>query len=381
MAHEIVMPRLSETTDEGVLVTWFVEPGSAVREGDLVAEVQVEKAAAEVRSPAAGRVGTLLAEPGGVVRQGDRLTTIETGDADSPTMAEGARQSDELGPPLRESSAAPPSVVASPAAKRLARELGVDIATVSGTGPGGRIQEADIRAAAESDGPPAAESQAQPLSSRRRIIADRLRSGLATTAQLTLTAEADVTDLAARLAGGDPSSARRTTWTDVAVRASAIALREHPRLAARLTPDGLVAAASIDIGVAVALDEALIVPVVRDPASKTMDAIGRDVADLAERARTGRLEVVETQGGCFTVTNLGASRIDAFTPLLNPPQTAILGLGRARLRPAVVDGAIVPRMLLVLSLTFDHQVVDGAPAAAFLGTIVELLESPDRLFD
>lgn len=399
MRHEIVMPRLSEVAEEGVLVTWFVAPGAMVREGDLVAEVQVEKVAAEVRAPAAGRIGSLLVEPGGVVRQGEAITAIEEGAGQAPVAEAPATGSAEL-------PAAPGAQVvtggpapgtgglggpASPAARRLARELGIDIAVVAGSGPGGRILESDVRAAAagrlvSGGAPPAARPSAgagaarlEPLSPMRRAIGERLRAGLASSAQLTLTGEADVTELAERLARSNETGGRRASYTEVVVRACALALRDHPRLAASWMPDGLVHPDRIDVGVAVTLEDGLIVPVVRDADHKTVDVLGREIADLAERARTGRLEAPETEGACFSVTNLGGYRIDAFTPLLNPPQTAILGVGRARPRPAVVDGSVVARTLVVLSLTFDHQVVDGAPAAAFLGAVIDLLESPDRL--
>lgn len=380
MRREIVMPHVSDAVDEGVLVTWFVEPDATVREGDLVAEVQVEKVSSEVRALAAGRIVSLLAEPGGVVRQGAVIATVEL---EEPVATLGAG----------------PRGLASPAAKRLARVLRVDLATVTGSGPGGRIVEADVRAAASAASaavaasagpppgvPPVAEVPApsgigrvESLSPIRRAIAERLRAGLASTAQLTLTSEADVTDLAGRLAEWSVAWGRRASFTEAIVRASALALRDHPRLAARWTGDNVVHSERIDVGVAVALDDGLIVPIVRDADRKDLATLGREVADLAERARLGRLAPTETAGGCFSVTNLGGYRIDAFTPLLNPPQTAILGVGRARARAAVLDAAIVARTLVVLSLTFDHQVVDGAPAAAFLDMVVALLEEPDRL--
>jgi len=398
MRREIVMPRLSEVAEEGVLVTWFVAPGAIVREGDLVAEVQVEKVAAEVRAPAAGRIGSLLVEPGGVVRQGATITAIEEETGQAPAAEAPAIVALPATPGAQAvagGSAAGTGGLggpASPAARRLARELGVDLAAVAGSGPGGRILESDVQAAAGGRGvtagappavrpsPAAAGTRLEPLSPMRRAIGERLRAGLASTAQLTLTGEADVTDLAERLVRPNQQGGRRASYTEVVVRACALALRDHPRLAAGWTPDGLIQFDRIDVGVAVTLDEGLIVPVVRDADRKTVEALGLEIADLAERARTGRLEAPETEGACFSVTNLGGYRIDAFTPLLNPPQAAILGVGRARLRPAVVDGAVVPRTLIVVSLTFDHQVVDGAPAAAFLGAVIDLLEAPDRLF-
>lgn len=335
MRHEVVMPRLSDAVEEGVLVTWFVEPGAIVREGDLFAEVQVEKASAGVRAPVGGRVGELLFEPGGVVRQDAVIAVIESAE---------------------EVAVAPPVEVAAVVAGSVA-----------------------AAAPAEAEAAPATTLGPEPLTAMRRTIADRLRTGLAASAQLTLTAEADVTELAERLAEWGAAWGRRATYTEAAVRAGALALREHPRVAARLTDDGLVHPERMDIGVAVALDDGLIVPVVRDADRRPLQEIGADIAALAERARAGRLEPRETEGGCFSVTNLGGYRVDAFTPLLNPPQTAILGLGRARPRAVVVGGSVVVRTLVVLSLTFDHQVVDGAPAAAFLDTVIGLLEAPDRL--
>ncbi len=414
MRREILMPRLSDAVEEGVLVTWFVEPGATVTEGDLIAEIQVEKVSAEVRAPAAGRVAELLVEPGAVVPQEAVLAVIETGAADvaaaeaPSTGRPSTGRPSTAGVPLSAGVAYPPATAtagptvrvpasaprtalspaspaspppASPAARRLARELGVDLALVTGSGPGGRIVEADVRAAAAPSGgstagaaPPPA-----PLSPTRRRIADRLRTGLLATAQVTLTAEADLTELAARLATWSTVWGRRATYTEAIVRACALALRAHPRLSAWLTPAGLVIPDRIDIGVAVAVEDALLVPVVRDADRRPLAEIGAAIETLAERARRGQLEAREMEGACFSVTNLGAYRVDAFTPLLDPPQTAILGVGRARLRPAVVDGALAVRTVAVLSLTFDHQVVDGAPAAAFLDAVLDLLGDPDRL--
>jgi pyruvate dehydrogenase E2 component (dihydrolipoamide acetyltransferase) len=374
MPHEVLMPRLSETTDEGILVTWFVEPGAMVREGDLVAEVQVEKMSAEVRAPVAGRIGDLRIAPGGVVAQGAVLVVIEAaaGGGVPATAADAA---------ARPTAAGGPGGPASPAARRLARELDVDLATVVGSGPGGRIVEADIRAAAGRlpggvGARPASSGRLQPLTPMRRAIAERLVQGLASTAQLTLTAEADVTALGGQLERLTAEWGRRVSYTEAAVRACALALGEHPRVGARWTEDGLVLPERIDIGVAVALDDGLVVPVVRAADRKSLEVIGREIADLAERARTAQLATSETEGGIFSVTNLGGYGIDAFTPLLNPPQTAILGLGRARPRPAVVVGSIEVRMLMVLSLTVDHRVLDGVPAAAFLAAVVRLLQEP-----
>ena len=382
MRREVLMPQLTDEVEEGVLVTWFVRLGAPVHEGDLIAEVQVQKVSVEVEAPATGRVAELLTEPGGVIRQGDPIAVIQEGPDERAGVPVTGAPIEEAPPPAAATpSPERPAAPTTPAARRLARELGVDLATVSGSGPGGRVVEADVRAAAERPGAPEAHGpRLEPITPMRRAIADRLRSSLAATAQLTLTSEADVTDLTHKLERRSAGK-HRPLLTAAVVRACALALRAHARLAAQWTDRGLALPVDFDIGVAVALDEGLVVPVVRRADLKDLDALGAQIADLAERARTGQLAPAETEGGVFSVTNLGPWGVDAFTPLLNPPQTAVLGVGRARPRPAVRDGAVVPRTLMMLSLTFDHQVVDGAPAAAFLAAVAGLLEAPDGIID
>lgn len=354
MPTDVVFPQLSEDVEEGVLVTWFVEPGGRVSAGDLVASVQVEKVEEDVYAPTEGTVTELLAGPGDVVAQGAVIARIGApGEGPSTTAAPPATEA----PGAEAPAAAAPRVAASPVAKRVARELGLDLAGITGTGPGGRIVEADVRRAAAT---PAA---GEPLPASRRLMATRLHDWQATTAQFTLTTEVDVTALAQR----------RPPWTAAAVVAAGRALRRHPRLARRWQDDRLVAADAIDVGVAVALEDGLVAPVVREADGRDLADVAAAVADLSERAREGGLTIDEVTGAVFTVTSLGGHPIDAFTPLLHPPQVAILGVGRARERPAVVDGRIEPRMLLVLSLTVDHRVVDGDPAAAFLADVADLL--------
>lgn len=361
MTIDVTFPHLSDDADEGVLVTWFVEPGARVAEGDLIASVQVEKVEQEVYAPSAGAVVELLVGPGDVVAQGAVIARLGEPAEPSPPPSAPA-------PAETTGASRPAPVIASPAAKRLARELGVDLANVSGTGPGGRIVEADVRQAATTGGN-GQQATPEPLDPSRRIMATRLRDWLATTAQFTVTTEVDVTMLAAQ----------RPPWTAAVVLAAARSLKRHPRLTRRWQGDALVRVESIDVGVAVSLDDGLIVPVVRRADERDLPALATEIADLSERARQSALRVDEVTGGAFTVTSLGGYPIDAFTPLLHPPQIAILGVGRAREKPAVVDGRIEPRWLLVLSLTVDHRVIDGAPAAAFLTDVAAQLADPADL--
>jgi pyruvate dehydrogenase E2 component (dihydrolipoamide acetyltransferase) len=375
MRREVLMPRLSEEVQEAVVVAWFVGPGDVINAGDLMAELQVEKLSSEFHAPFSGRVADLLVKPGGVVAQGAPIAVVE--EVEEPVGV--AAPIEATAPPGQEVPApATQPVPVSPSARRLARELGVDLSTVKGSGPGGRIVEADVRAIAHRAGGDGEVSTArpvprvEPLTPMRRAVAERLSTWLSATAQLTLFAEADVTALADAL-GEQPS------YLAAVVRAMAMAIDGHPSIGARWTDAGLAYSDRHDIGIAVALPDGLLTPVVRDAHRKDVSTLQREVAELAARARAGNLGPGDVEGAVISVTNLGAYRVDGFTALLNPPQSAIIGMGRARLRPAVVNGAIKPRLLMTLSLTFDHRVIDGAPAAAFLTEVVELLEAPRRL--
>jgi pyruvate dehydrogenase E2 component (dihydrolipoamide acetyltransferase) len=382
MHRQVLMPHLSEEAEEGVVVVWFVEPGAAIKAGDLLAELQVQKASSELHSPYSGLVAELLIQPGGVVAQGAPIAVID--DAEEASTA--GAISESRGPSVEEvrlAAAAP--APASPSARRLAKELSVNLSAVTGSGPGGRIVEADVRAAARRAGRNGGLSaerpqvRIEPLTPMRRAIAERLSTWLGSTAQLTLFSEADVTALADALKGQSEDSERGASYIEVVVRALALAIDGHPAVGARWTETGLAYSGRHDIGIAVALPDGLITPVVRDAHRKDIATLSRELAGLAARARAGSLAPADVEGAVLSVTNLGAYRIDGFTPLLNPPQSTILGIGRARWRAAVVDGTVAPRLLMTLSLTFDHRVLDGAPAAAFLSEVVGLLEEPGRL--
>jgi pyruvate/2-oxoglutarate dehydrogenase complex dihydrolipoamide acyltransferase (E2) component len=289
-----------------------------------------------------------------------------------------------------------PDVRASPAARRLARELGVDLAAVARASDDVALREAHVQAYAERTAFPSppnagreqliggvsAASRAQkgvPLAGRRRVIAQRMQQSLQQMAQLTVSQQVDVTecvrlrDQLVRLWAADGV---RPTYTDFVVRAAALALREHPALNATLEDDALVAHATIDVGLAVDAPEGLIVPVLRGADGLSLRDLARQAATAAEQARANRLGPDALQGGTFTMTTLGALGIDFFTPIVNPPQVAIIGIGRVFPWLTLVGGQVEQRQAIYLNLSFDHRAVDGAPAARFLNRVKELLELP-----
>jgi len=278
-----------------------------------------------------------------------------------------------------------PRTLATPLARRLAQEHGVDIASLVGSGPGGRITQDDVLAAAKPSMAPAAEDGLTPLTRVRRVTAERMAASAQATARVTLFLDADFSEAARFRQQLQPEFARlgvpKLPWDALIARASALALAEHPAVSAQWADgSGLRPQTAVHVGVAVALEpEGLVVPVLRDADSRSLRDLAADLLALVDKARGGKLAVAEMQGGTFTITNLGGYRIDGFTPIINPPETAILGVGRIADKPVVVDGRIEARTMCTLSLSFDHRAVDGAPAAAFLARLAELLERPYAL--
>jgi pyruvate dehydrogenase E2 component (dihydrolipoamide acetyltransferase) len=272
-------------------------------------------------------------------------------------------------------------VLITPAARKLAEEHNLDVLRLQGSGSGGRITEADVQAIltppaapaqpVESPAPAPTHGRSIPFSGMRQIIAENMTSSLQTMAQLTVTTEVDVTelvDLRERL-----KKEFEVTYTDLIVKAVTIALKKHPRLNATLAGEVIQLVDDLHIGVGVALEEGLIVPVIRNADRLTIQQIGATIRELAVKARNNTLEIDEISGGTFTITNLGAYGIDAFTPVINPPEAAILGVGRIVEKLVIYHGDVARRRMMVLSLTFDHRLVDGAPAAAFLQTLADTL--------
>lgn len=377
MAKKVGMPKLGMAMKEGTLLQWLKQEDDPVERGDPIAEIESEKITSEVEAPASGILHPVAGE-GETVSVGELIAWITAPEESVPTTEEAPPvEAEEVEREEVAEPAAPPReekkfVPASPIARRLAQEHGIDLVQVEGTGPQGRITREDVeRAIQETE---AAPGRTIPFAGMRRTIARRMTESVQTMAQVTEFTEVDVTELV-RLR----ERLRRDfelTYTDLIIRASARALEKHPRLNASLDGDEIRVHDEIHIGMAVALEEGLIVPVIRNANRKTLREIARETKELAQRAREDALSVDEVTGSTFSVTNLGGYGIDGFTPIINPPEAAILGVGRIVEKPAAYRGAVVLRHMMVLSLTFDHRLVDGAPAAEFLHTVADMLDTP-----
>jgi pyruvate dehydrogenase E2 component (dihydrolipoamide acetyltransferase) len=401
------MPKFGLTMTEGTIQKWFKNEGDAIKAGEPLFEVETEKVLYEVESPAAGTVAKLLYPIEAIVPVGLPVAVIaEAGE----NVAEVAAKYGG-GAPTIKAAAAPAPVAASavsavapasgrregapttPAARKLAEEHKIDLAQVVGTGPGGRVTREDVqkviddRAKAPAPAPtalpsaptaaPAQAGQNIPLRGMRKVIAERMHKSLQGSAQLTITTEVDVTQLIDRRQ--EVQREFNATYTDFIVQACAHALKQHPRMNSALDGDTIRHNGEIHVGLAVALEEGLIVPVVHNTDKKSLKEIAQDARQLAEKARAGKLSLEEVSGGTFTVSNLGMYGVDGFTPIINTPQTGILGVGRIVEKPVIYRGEIAKRSMMVLSLTFDHRVIDGAPAGAFLQTVADLLAHGNRI--
>ena len=387
MAVEVTMPKFGLTMHEGTIQRFFKAAGESVAAGEPLYEVETEKVLYEVEAPASGTLAMRLFEEGATVECGVAVAVIAEAGEDIAAIAarygtSAARAEAESAPRAAQSSpgagtqtmSAGSRRSASPIARKLASDLGVNLDNINGTGPGGRITREDVERAAKSG----AQAGGERIAFRgvRKIIAERMHQSLQSTAQLTITTEADVTD-----ATGYRSRRTREfqfSYTDLMTYAVACALVQHPRMNSHLDGAEIAISANANVGIAVALDEGLIVPVIRSAESKSLRDIAAESRMLGEKARQGHLKLEDVTGGSFTITNLGTWGIDAFTPILNSGETGILGVGRIIEKPAVYRGEIVRRAMMWLSLTFDHRIVDGAPAAEFLESVIEIFNRGEK---
>jgi pyruvate dehydrogenase E2 component (dihydrolipoamide acetyltransferase) len=400
---ELPMPRLGDSMEEGIVVRWLKAEGEQVEIGEELVEIETDKATMVYEADLAGTLEILVAD-GESAAVGAPIARLSDGVDEPATQgrAKGAQASDGAG------SVAPSSVPdadrpnASPLARRAAEALGVDLTQIAGTGPRGRILKADVVAAA--DGAEVAQAtepsvaygnavaEASPASSARgasrtvaptraqRTIARRMAESKATAPDFTVGVDVDMGALVDLREQMKRATERAPSVNDMVVRAAALCLREHPKVNAAYRDGSFALYERINIGVAVAATDSLLVPVLVDADKLTLSEIAERARGLAERARTGELTPPEMAGGTFTVSNLGMFGADRFTGVINPPQAAILCVGAITNRPAVgADGALEARPLASLSLVCDHRIVYGADAASMLASVREMLEHPLRL--
>jgi pyruvate dehydrogenase E2 component (dihydrolipoamide acetyltransferase) len=372
MVTKVVMPRLSLTMKTGTVVQWFKKENETVQKGEPLVEVLSEKVTYDVEAPASGVLRKILAEEGSDVPVDRAIGLI--GAADEPISQdaaepEPAQERVATTSQLQKSEKSSERVLASPAAKRLAKELNVGLGQVKGTGPEGRVVEDDVRLFAEQLGAKPRVQEIIPMIGVRKTTAERLSFSARTAPHSTVIMEVDMSN-AARI-----HLETRLSYTEMLVKAVASALHEHRMMNATLDGDKIKVFEDVNVGVAVAAEKGLVVPVIRNADKKSLTEIASVLPALVEKARQGELTKDDMSGGTFTITNLGMFGVDVFIPIINPPETAILGVGRVVEKPLAVNGQVTVRPMMQLSLAYDHRVVDGAPAAQFLQTVKKTLET------
>jgi pyruvate dehydrogenase E2 component (dihydrolipoamide acetyltransferase) len=396
MATEVILPRLGQGMESGTIVRWLKSEGEAVEKGEPLFELDTDKVTQEVEAEAAG-VLLKIAVAEGEVPVGQTVAFIGSQGEDVPEVAAAAPPQEEAAKPtepeaVQEAASQETAVAsgngrmkASPLARRIARERGIELSAIRGTGPDGRIVAEDVERA-EAGGPtapvraaaavPAGEVERLPLTSIRKTIARRLAEAWQIPV-FQLQSSADMTRvnaLVARLRERDPDV--RLTVTDVLTKVCARALMRHREVNAEYTEDAILLHPSANVGLAVAAPQGLVVPVIRGADRLSLTEIAGVRGDLVGRARENKLRAEDLEGGTFTISNLGMYAVERFTAVLNPPQAAIVAVGATEDRVVPVDGGTAVRPLVTLTGTFDHRAVDGAPAAAFLQTLKESLEDP-----
>lgn len=397
--------------DEGTFAEWLKRDGEWINAGDMLFVLESEKAAQEIESFDAGTLRLLPdgPQPGDIVKVGQTIGHLEPkakqpAESSTPPAAPvkaqqapptGAVVAPQSGNPVErkaqqsaassQASSMKPTVKtidsapSSPRARRVASELGVDLSQIAGTGKGGRIRERDVLSAALTvPDKKTSAGRVVAASSLRRTIADRMVNSQQTTAPVTLTRRVDATNLQnLRQQFATARTTAAPTVTAVLIKLTALALTKHELLNSRWEDDQIVMPEEVHIGVAVDTPQGLLVPVIRDVQQLSLSDVSRKLEEIKSRAAARKLTPDELRGGTFTITNLGRFGVETFTPIINTPESAILGVGAMRREPVVLaDDRIVPRDVLSLSLTFDHRVVDGAPAAEFLQTLAHAIENP-----
>lgn len=379
MAVSVVMPALEMAQETGKIISWLKQEGDSIAKGEPLAEIETDKVVLELEASADGVLAGVKAAAGDVVQVGKTIAWIVAPGEKAPVEADSAAPAARTitataaTQPIAPAPAPSPEareVKASPKARRMAQELGVDLAKVSGTGPGGVISGEDVEAAAKAR-PRAAAVPAEPvaLSSIARLMAERTTQSWTTAPHFFLVREID----ASALVAAREKHGKAITHTDLLIAIVARALAKHPKMNASWTGNAIQYNASINISMAIAVKDGVVGAVIPNADTATLAAISIRRRDLAERARAGRLHPPDVTGGTFTISNLGMFGVDAFSAIITPPQAAVLAVGRIADRVVPVNGLIGIRPILTITLSSDHRVVDGAQAAAFLNDVAEAL--------
>ncbi len=391
----VAMPRLDPGMQSGKILEWLRKEGDHVEKDVPIVRIEGEKTTFEVNAPVAGVVRRLLFEPGMDVQVGQTIALV--GEPNEPLPVDAQAPVARAPVILQEVTAAPaisrmsePS--ASPVARKMAREAGVDISKIKGSGPGGRIVREDIQKAVErmrmqpeAGAVTVREPRAVPvartikLAGKRKAIAERLSYGFHTTVPVTITMEARMEAVLQHRKDLHSRTGEEVSITAYVVKAAARALEDHQMINSSLEGDELRVYGDINVAVAINTPDGLVAPMIPQTNNKSLSEISRGIRDLTERAMQNKLTVSDLTGGTFTVTNLGGYGVDLFAPVINPPQCAILGFGRTSERPVVIENQVRAGWITTLSLVFDHRIVDGVPAAQFLQRVKEILEDPKKL--
>ncbi|MBV4550868.1 2-oxoglutarate dehydrogenase complex dihydrolipoyllysine-residue succinyltransferase [Pseudomonas sp. SWRI102] len=402
MAIEIKAPSFPESVADGTVATWHKKPGEAVKRDDLIVDIETDKVVLEVLAEADGVLGAIIAEEGATVLSNQVLGSIEEGGAAAAAPAAAAPAAAQAAAPAASGEDDP---VAAPAARKLAEENGINIASVAGTGKGGRVTKEDVVAAvaakkaapAAAPAKPAAPAAAAPvfaagdrvekrvpMTRLRAKVAERLVEAQSNMAMLTTFNEVDMTEvMALRSKYKDlfekSHNGVRLGFMSFFVKAATEALKRFPAVNASIDGSDIVYHGYADIGVAVSSDRGLVVPVLRNAELMSLAEIEGGIATFGKKARDGKLSIEEMTGGTFTITNGGTFGSMMSTPIVNPPQAAILGMHNILQRPMAINGQVVIRPMMYLALSYDHRLIDGKEAVTFLVTIKNLLEDPARL--
>jgi pyruvate dehydrogenase E2 component (dihydrolipoamide acetyltransferase) len=394
MAVQVNMPKLGLSMKEGTVSKWLKKEGDAVKKGEALLEVMTDKITNKIEAPEAGILLKIVADKKAKLPVGGLLGIIGAAGEDvgellkKGTAAAGAAPAAKAassGPVVRSAAPAGGKVKISPAARKLAEDNGLDYTTLAGSGPEGRIVREDVEAALAGggDGDERPVLEVIPYEGMRQAIGDNMARSWSLAPKVTHHVSVDMTALMALRAtlNSEVKENEKISVTDLLVKAVAKALEKYPKVNATLSGEEIKVLADINVGVAVALPDGLVVPNIKNANKQSLSDVSKAVKDFAKRAKRNKLDPDEMTGGTFTITNLGGyGSVEWFTPIINQPESAILGVGRTVKMAVVIGDQIVIRPIMGLSLSFDHRVIDGAPAAEFLGYLIKLIEQPHKIF-